>query len=73
MPSPNDSTSAGKLIVYQISRNDYNPIVTYKWVNEPRLPISVRQPQLETNVLHADTSLLKYLTEILQGERLTGW
>jgi hypothetical protein len=76
MGSPNYSNSSsdiGKLIVLQESRNDYNDIVEYKWVNKPGLPISVRQFQSETPILHADTSLLKYLTELLQSDPLTSW
>jgi hypothetical protein len=73
MPSPDCLTSIGKLIVVQESRHNYNPLVTYKWVNKPGLPISVRQPQSETPILHADTSLLKYLTVLLQGDPLSSW
>lgn len=73
MPSLDHSTSVGKLIVLQISRNDYNPIVTYKWVNEPGLAISIRHSQSEPPVLHADISLLKFLTQFLQRDALSGW
>jgi hypothetical protein len=63
----------GKLIVLQESRDDHDDLAVYKWVNEPGLPISVREFQSERPVLHADTSLLKYLTELLQSQALTGW
>lgn len=76
MVSPNhlnSSSDIGKLIVVQESRNDYNDFVEYQWVNKPGLPISVRQFQSETPIIHADTSLLKYLTELLQSDSLTSW
>jgi hypothetical protein len=70
--STSSSEVVGKLIVLKESRNNYDgDLDGYKWVNKPGLPISVRQLQPETPILHADTSLLKYLTELLQSEPCT--
>lgn len=73
MPSPDYSTSVGKLIVLQETRNNYDPVVNYEWVNKPGLAISIRQSQSEMSLLYVDTSLLKYLAELLQSAPLNGW
>jgi hypothetical protein len=63
----------GKLLVIKEERDDDNgQLNEYKWVNEPGLPVLV-QPQSQQPILHVDTSLLKYLTEVLQREPCIGW
>jgi hypothetical protein len=77
MASASQSTSSshclGKLLVIKEKRNDHSGRLNeYKWVNRPGLPVSVQQLQPHA-ILHADTSLLKYLTELLQSEPWIGW
>ncbi len=69
----NSPLTTGKLMILRESRNIYNDHVEYEWINEPGLPVSIGQASSYTSILHADTSLLKYLTELLQVSFLHGW
>jgi hypothetical protein len=72
--SKSSSHCLGKLLVIKEERDDDNGQLTeYKWVNHPRLSVSVQQLQPQQPILHVDTSLLKYLTELLQSEPYIGW
>jgi hypothetical protein len=63
----------GKLIVIRQTYDRYDNLTGQEWVNKPGLPISVQRVQSETSILSADTLLVKFLTELLQGEVCTGW
>ncbi len=72
--SKSSSHWPGKLLVIKEERDSYGgELHGYKWVNTPGLSVSVQQLQPQQPILHVDTSLLKYLTELLQSEPCIGW